>query len=143
PVYTASSPPVAGRSLGLHLPSSEGGALFDCATITPFYTSDDLITVYTPESEYTTRTEFVKKVSGDNIPPNDVLIVGQRVSNGCVMTVMRTLGETQGIANGYANILDNRADTQFTQCDPDVESGGHLPFLAPLLLLIPLLSTLL
>ncbi|CAI8031417.1 hypothetical protein GBAR_LOCUS17832 [Geodia barretti] len=46
---------IAGRSLGLHLPSSEGGALFDCATITPFYTSDDLITVYTPESEYTTR----------------------------------------------------------------------------------------
>ena len=37
----------------------------------------------------------MKKVSGDNIPPNDVLIVGQRVSNGCVMTVMRTLGETR------------------------------------------------
>ena len=37
----------------------------------------------------------MKKVSGDNIPPNDVLIVGQSVSDGCVKTVMRTLGETR------------------------------------------------
>ena len=37
----------------------------------------------------------MKKVSGDNVPPNDVLIVGQSVDDGCVKTVMRTLGETR------------------------------------------------
>ena len=53
------------------------------------------------------RTEFVKKVSGDNIPLNDVLIVGQSVSNGCVKTVMRTLGDNREHIHDHTLSIEN------------------------------------
>ena len=44
-------PIVIGRSIGLHVPSSEGGALFECAEVTRFYVSESPVAVSFPEDQ--------------------------------------------------------------------------------------------
>ena len=49
--HTTYTHAVVGRSIGLHVPTSEGGALFDCAPIRDFYVSPLSFTV-----QFTTGT---------------------------------------------------------------------------------------
>ena len=103
---------VVGRSVGLHEPVSEGGDLFDCATVKEFSISEKVIVSSVRVEDMTNRyfslsptsvlhqlllmsfslcyrVAFAEEVAGDVTSPNNILILNQRVVGDCVETTMK------------------------------------------------------
>ena len=141
---------IVGRSISLHLPASEGGALFDCEEVKRVYPADELLDLTFPLGRYL-RPKVVYNLSWGNVHPGCGLILNQKSGSqefpdgtACVTATLRALGESGADADNNREQFASMVAPKYNDTCTEIEQApGGAPHAVAALSLLQLLACLL